>query len=63
MLARIGVGLFFTYILLALAIAAGWILNLIDIIHSIAGPLTTLLVLRIVGLFVAPLGAILGWFW
>ena len=42
----------------------GWAINLVEavtlIIHS--APFTTLLVVRVVGVVVAPIGAILGWF-
>jgi hypothetical protein len=44
-----------------LAAVAGWVMNIITIAHSSFTPLEGLLVLRIVGIFVAPLGAILGW--
>jgi hypothetical protein len=39
----------------------GWILNIFAILHGVSGPLTTLFVLRIVGIFAFPLGAILGY--
>jgi hypothetical protein len=40
----------------------GWVLNIFAILRVMNDPLTTLLVLRIVGIFAAPLGAILGFF-
>lgn len=40
----------------------GWVLNIVTIAGSSFTPLTGLLVLRIVGIFVAPLGAVLGYF-
>lgn len=42
----------------------GWIINLIDVVQlAIANsPLTTLFVAKIIGIVVAPLGAILGIF-
>lgn len=39
----------------------GWVMNIIAIVHAASGPLTTMLVLRIVGLFAFPLGAVLGY--
>ena len=39
----------------------GWVHNIIDIVHSSFSPLTGLVVLRCIGIFVAPLGAILGY--
>jgi hypothetical protein len=40
----------------------GWIMNLITIANSSFDVITGMLVLRVVGVFVAPLGAILGYF-
>jgi len=40
----------------------GWVLNIIAIYNSSFDPLTGLVVLRVVGIFVMPLGAIIGWF-
>ena len=48
------------YILLALLGVIGWVRNIVEIAHSSFAHLTGMLVLRIVGIFVAPLGAILG---
>ncbi|MER9605345.1 hypothetical protein [Mesorhizobium sp. M0243] len=51
---------------LTLIIAAlyGWVVNLIDVIHAATSgsPFTTMLIVRIVGIPVFLLGAILGWF-
>jgi hypothetical protein len=42
--------------------AIGWVMNLITIANSSFDVITGMLVLRVVGVFVAPLGAILGYF-
>lgn len=47
---------------LLVAVGYGWINNIISIIHSDFAPLTGILVARIIGVFVAPLGAVLGYF-
>lgn len=54
--------------ILALAIAVvgvggatGWILNIVKLCHSSFQPINPLLVLRFIGVLVAPLGAILGY--
>lgn len=57
----IGVSLFLLYFALIIGGLVGWVLNIVHIIGAASGPLTTLLVLRIVGIFAFPLGAILGW--
>ena len=49
-------------VLLWLAIVVGWVMNIIDIVGSVDGPVTLLLALRVVGIVLAPLGAALGWF-
>jgi hypothetical protein len=44
-----------------LGLIAGWVMNIITIANSSFTPLEGFLVLRVVGIFVAPLGAVLGW--
>ena len=39
----------------------GWVVNIIALVNMIPGPIEALMLLRIVGLFFAPLGAVLGW--
>lgn len=40
----------------------GWIMNIVKIVHSDFAHIGGMLVVRIVGIFVAPLGAVLGYF-
>lgn len=40
----------------------GWISNIIKLIYSDFDPLTGMVVGRVIGIFFAPLGAILGYF-
>lgn len=49
------------FIVIGLWIAAivGWVMNIITIAHDTGA--TGILILRIVGIFVAPLGAVLGY--
>lgn len=49
------------YIAVILAGAIGWVMNIIAIVHSTFDPLTPVLVLRIVGVLLAPLGAVMGY--
>jgi hypothetical protein len=44
-----------------IALITGWVMNIITIANSSFTPLEGFLVLRVVGIFVAPLGAVLGW--
>lgn len=50
-----------TVIALWLAAIAGWVMNIVQVIKMADGGFTTLFVLKIVGIFAAPLGSILGW--
>lgn len=47
---------------LVLAVIAGWVLNIIAIIHMDLAFVTGTLVARGLGVVVFPLGAALGWF-
>jgi len=49
---------FVTLIIIILSIC-GWVMNIIEIIHMKS--LTGLMIVKCIGIFVAPLGAILGW--
>ena len=40
----------------------GWVMNIFDIVAAVSDPITAMFILRCVGIFVAPLGAILGYF-
>lgn len=39
----------------------GWIMNIVDIVHAIHNPITLMLILRMVGIFIFPLGMVLGY--
>jgi hypothetical protein len=49
----------------SLAMAVGWILNVISLFNMAMtdSPVTTMFVLKIIGIFIFPLGSILGWFY
>jgi hypothetical protein len=40
---------------------AGWVMNIMSLWNTMDGPLTAKIVVRIAGIFVFPLGAILGY--
>lgn len=48
-------------IVLAIAAVCGWVMNIVAVANAEFVPMTGLLVLRIVGIFIGPLGAVLGW--
>ena len=47
--------------LAAIALAAGWLLNIGKVILALDGGVTAMFIARIVGIFFAPLGGVLGW--
>lgn len=49
------------YLALLIAGVAGWVMNIVAIVHTVNQPITGLLIARLVGVPAAPLGAILGW--
>ena len=48
-------------VILWLAAIGGWIANIVKIFGTAADPLTAWFVIRCVGVFVAPVGAVLGY--
>lgn len=50
-----------TMIVIWVSCAIGWILNVGQLVANAADPVTFLTVLKIIGIFAVPLGAILGW--
>ena len=48
-------------VVLVLAAIVGWILNIVKAFGSLDDPLTAMFIARVVGVFAAPLGAVLGW--
>jgi len=40
----------------------GWVINLVSLVQSLGGDVTTLFIARCVGVVFAPLGAVLGFF-
>lgn len=53
-----------TWSIVTLVILVGWIMNIVAVFHMATSdtPLTTLFILRIVGIVIPPLGAIVGFF-
>ena len=46
----------------ALLIGIGWVINIVDLADTSFDPITGLAVLRVIGVFLPPLGAVLGYF-
>jgi hypothetical protein len=47
---------------LILAALGGWVANIVKLIGMLDGSITSMFVARVVGIFAAPVGAILGYF-
>ncbi len=56
-----GLAYYLTIISIWVVMLAGWVLNIMSLWHSIDNPVTAKMIVRIAGIFVFPLGAILGY--
>ena len=56
-----GLTVIFLYIGLVIASLTGWIWNIVKLSDLGLDPLTGEVVIRVVGIFVAPLGAVMGY--
>lgn len=45
-----------------LAGVVGWVMNIVAIATGTFDPVTPMMVLRLIGVFMLPLGGVLGWF-
>lgn len=54
-------GFAITIILLWVAAVVGWIMNIVQLVGMINSPITTLFILKVVGIFAAPFGSVMGW--
>lgn len=50
------------YAVVVLVILVGWVMNIIAVVPMSFDPLTGMAVLRVLGIIVPPLGAVLGYF-
>lgn len=60
-LQSIGATMVIAYLAAIVGGLIGWVMNIVAVVHMVGGPMTTMLVARIVGIPVFILGAILGW--
>lgn len=47
---------------IVLAAAVGWVWNIVKLMEMTFDPITGMIVVRIIGIFIVPLGCIVGWF-
>ncbi len=57
----VAIGFGIAYIVFVAAMIAGWIMNIMTIWNTYDLPLTGKFVLRIIGIFVFPIGGVLGY--
>lgn len=50
------------YLVIIVAFLGGWIANIVKLIGSDFDPITGMVIARIIGVFLAPLGSVLGFF-
>lgn len=55
-------GVFVVWALSVIAIVIGWVMNIITLMGIINDPITGMFILRVVGIFIPPLGGVLGYF-
>ncbi len=48
--------------ILLLVLGVGWVMNIVTIIGMLSDPITGMFIFRCVGIFVMPLGGVLGYF-
>lgn len=53
---------FIGYTIIFIVALVGWVMNIVAVVHSSFETISGLLVARIIGIFAAPLGAVLGYF-
>lgn len=58
---KVGIGTWLLLVAVFILGFAGWVMNIMTIAGSSFNDLTGLLILRVVGIFIAPMGAVLGW--
>lgn len=49
------------WIVVCIALAVGWVMNIVTLVQHANDPITTITVVRAIGIFVAPLGGVLGY--
>jgi len=54
-----GAGIFVGLVLVAIMLAIGWVMNVIELFH--ATEVTGMVIARGIGVILAPLGGVLGW--
>lgn len=47
---------------ISIAGCVGWVMNIVTVVHTCCAPVTGMLVVRVIGIFVPPLGAVIGFF-
>lgn len=55
------IGAALIWLVIVVAAVYGWVMNIIQLYHSSFNDITGQLILRVVGIFVAPLGAVMGY--
>lgn len=54
--------LFTALFVFAILMFIGWVMNIYDVVQMLDGNITGKFLLKLVGIFIAPLGSFLGWF-
>lgn len=57
---KFGIGILLTLTVVIVLLVIGWVMNIVELAHTTE--ITGMVVVRAIGVFLAPLGGILGWF-
>lgn len=62
LLDKLGLGVLVSGFIFMILIAIGWVMNIIALVHLESVDHLGEVIIRVIGIFIAPLGAIMGWF-
>lgn len=60
-MAPFAIALWFTGLFISILLLIGWVMNVVILVLILGDPLTAMTALRLVGIFILPLGGVLGW--
>lgn len=60
-MAPFAITLWFMGVFVSILLLIGWVMNVVILVLILGDPLTAMTALRLVGIFILPLGGVLGW--
>jgi len=59
---KLGLGGLIVGFIFMILVAIGWVMNIVHLVHQESIGFTGETIIRIIGIFLAPIGSIMGWF-